>query len=103
MRKQRLSPTRIPLRIPNATESTDQGQYVQTIIVSQLRHHSGDIARVNGYKTAANLIFSCLGVILSYAHYPSLKGKHVFVTGGASGIGRCIVEHFIEQGATVLP
>ena len=35
------------------------------------------------------------------ARYPSLNGKHVFVTGGASGIGRSLVEHFADQGARV--
>jgi NAD(P)-dependent dehydrogenase (short-subunit alcohol dehydrogenase family) len=35
------------------------------------------------------------------AHYPSLKGKAVFVTGGGSGIGEGIVSAFAEQGAKV--
>jgi NAD(P)-dependent dehydrogenase (short-subunit alcohol dehydrogenase family) len=33
--------------------------------------------------------------------YPSLRGRHVFITGGASGIGRSLVEHFADQGALV--
>jgi len=36
-----------------------------------------------------------------YASYPSLKDRVVFVTGGASGIGESIVEHFCGQGADV--
>lgn len=36
-----------------------------------------------------------------YASYPSLRGKIVVVTGGASGIGRAFVERFREQGAHV--
>ncbi len=36
-----------------------------------------------------------------YATYPSLRDKRVLVTGGASGIGRSIVEHFAEQGSQV--
>jgi D-xylose 1-dehydrogenase len=35
------------------------------------------------------------------ATYPSLRGRHVLVTGGGSGIGRSIVEHFVDQGARV--
>lgn len=37
----------------------------------------------------------------SFASYPSLKGRTVLVTGGASGIGASIVEHFAAQGAKV--
>ncbi|MGH8122476.1 MAG: SDR family NAD(P)-dependent oxidoreductase [Rudaea sp.] len=33
--------------------------------------------------------------------YPSLAGKMVFVTGGASGIGACLVRRLIEQKASV--
>ena len=36
-----------------------------------------------------------------FAQYPSLKDKVVFITGGGSGIGASIVEHFCEQGAKV--
>ena len=37
----------------------------------------------------------------SFASYPSLKDRPVFVSGGGSGIGASIVEHFAEQGAKV--
>jgi NAD(P)-dependent dehydrogenase (short-subunit alcohol dehydrogenase family) len=33
--------------------------------------------------------------------YPSLKGRVVFITGGASGIGASIVQHFCAQGSKV--
>ena len=36
-----------------------------------------------------------------FATYPSLKGKTVFMTGGASGIGAEIVKAFTAQGAGV--
>ncbi len=35
------------------------------------------------------------------AQFPSLRDKVVFITGGASGIGRSIVEHFHDQGSRV--
>jgi NAD(P)-dependent dehydrogenase (short-subunit alcohol dehydrogenase family) len=36
-----------------------------------------------------------------FAAYPSLRDRTVFVTGGASGIGKCMVEQFHAQGARV--
>jgi NAD(P)-dependent dehydrogenase (short-subunit alcohol dehydrogenase family) len=33
--------------------------------------------------------------------YPSLKGRSVLITGGASGIGESVVEHFCAQDARV--
>ncbi len=37
----------------------------------------------------------------SYASYPSLRGRSVLVSGGATGIGAAFVEHFARQGARV--
>jgi D-xylose 1-dehydrogenase len=36
-----------------------------------------------------------------FATYPSLAGRRVFITGGASGIGAAMVTAFSEQGAIV--
>jgi D-xylose 1-dehydrogenase len=36
-----------------------------------------------------------------FARYPSLQGRTVLVTGGATGIGESIVTHFARQGAYV--
>jgi len=41
------------------------------------------------------------GLIDQPAHYPSLKDRAVFITGGGSGIGESLVEHFCDQGARV--
>jgi NAD(P)-dependent dehydrogenase (short-subunit alcohol dehydrogenase family) len=40
-------------------------------------------------------------VSTEFGIYPSLRGRVVVVTGGASGIGERIVEQFAHQGATV--
>ena len=37
----------------------------------------------------------------TFASYPSLEGKTVFITGGASGIGAELVRGFAAQGANV--
>ncbi len=37
----------------------------------------------------------------AYASYPSLQGRSVLITGGATGIGAAFVEHFARQGAKV--
>ena len=37
----------------------------------------------------------------AFASYPSLSDRAVVVTGGASGIGEHIVEHFVSQGSRV--
>jgi NAD(P)-dependent dehydrogenase (short-subunit alcohol dehydrogenase family) len=41
------------------------------------------------------------GMPSNSASYPSLRGKRVFITGGGSGIGACLVEAFARQGSQV--
>jgi NAD(P)-dependent dehydrogenase (short-subunit alcohol dehydrogenase family) len=40
-------------------------------------------------------------VDVEVARYPSLEGKSVLITGGGSGIGASLVEHFAGQGCRV--
>lgn len=40
-------------------------------------------------------------VEVAVARYPSLVGKPVLITGGGSGIGASLVEHFVAQGCKV--
>jgi D-xylose 1-dehydrogenase len=42
-----------------------------------------------------------MGAVMTGAIYPDLKGKTVFITGGAMGIGEAFVEEFAKQGAKV--
>jgi NAD(P)-dependent dehydrogenase (short-subunit alcohol dehydrogenase family) len=42
-----------------------------------------------------------MGARMTGAIYPSLKGKTVFISGGAMGIGEAIVEEFAKQGSKV--
>ncbi|MBI3516761.1 MAG: SDR family oxidoreductase [Proteobacteria bacterium] len=37
----------------------------------------------------------------SFASYPSLRDRAVLVSGGATGIGAALVEHFVAQGSKV--
>ena len=37
----------------------------------------------------------------AYVRYPDLDGRHVFITGGGSGIGAYFVHAFASQGARV--
>ena len=36
-----------------------------------------------------------------FARYPSLEGRRVLITGGATGIGESLVQHFAQQGASI--
>ncbi|WAC23425.1 SDR family NAD(P)-dependent oxidoreductase [Blastomonas sp. SL216] len=45
---------------------------------------------------------ACISAQSRTAIYPSLAGKRVLVTGGASGIGAALVERFAEQGARIV-
>jgi NAD(P)-dependent dehydrogenase (short-subunit alcohol dehydrogenase family) len=38
---------------------------------------------------------------MSRAHYPSLEHKHIFITGGATGIGADMVKQFAQQSRQV--
>ncbi len=49
---------------------------------------------------ASGLIFG--DIVPRPARYPSLAGKRVVVTGGASGIGASLVEAFVGQGAETI-
>src|SRR5262245_30868938 len=40
-------------------------------------------------------------VMSGFASYPSLRDRAVFISGGGSGIGATMVEHFAQQGAKV--
>ncbi|RZI65348.1 MAG: SDR family oxidoreductase, partial [Variovorax sp.] len=39
--------------------------------------------------------------VRSFATYPSLVDRTVLITGGATGIGASLVQHFAAQGAKV--
>ncbi len=63
----------------------------------------GDWIELARCRCAAPIPLRCVmrGLIDKAARYPSLEGRVVFITGGGSGIGESLVEHFCEQGAKV--
>jgi NAD(P)-dependent dehydrogenase (short-subunit alcohol dehydrogenase family) len=46
-------------------------------------------------------VVSQIGMPAWSAQYPSLRDARVFITGGGSGIGACLVEAFARQGSRV--
>ena len=54
----------------------------------------------DGLRSGEAAVASRLSV--SAARYPSLAGKRVVVTGGASGIGASLVTSFVNQGAETI-
>src|SRR5690242_8510805 len=56
---------------------------------------NGDAHRGRDFPRSRKLLMP------SFASYPSLVDRSVLITGGASGIGAGLVEHFARQGARV--
>src|SRR5580700_10922922 len=69
------------------------------------------IAAATSISSSASAALPCRGIpiegagmtgeIDNGAVYPSLKDRVVFITGGGSGIGESLVEHFSAQGSRV--
>src|SRR6201996_2896707 len=59
--------------------------------IRKFRLGGGDALNESGKQSAAD----------TFARYPSLSGRTVFVTGGATGIGAELVAQFARQGARV--
>jgi NAD(P)-dependent dehydrogenase (short-subunit alcohol dehydrogenase family) len=55
----------------------------------------------SGVATAIEKLMKKQSDDRGFARYPSLEGKIVLVTGGATGIGESIVAHFARQGSRV--
>lgn len=77
----------------------------EEIANDQKRHQHASIQRIfkNGddMTREPGLAGDGRSQIDEQVRYPSLAGKRVFVTGGATGIGAALVEVFVRQGARV--
>ena len=58
-------------------------------------------ARGGTFQTLKLRIETTVASTTEFARYPSLRNVPVVITGGASGIGAAMVEHFARQGARV--
>jgi D-xylose 1-dehydrogenase len=78
---------------------------VAKITINQKRFQHASIERIvkngDGMTREAGLAGEGRRRIDEQVSYPSLAGKRVFVTGGATGIGAALVEAFARQGALV--
>jgi NAD(P)-dependent dehydrogenase (short-subunit alcohol dehydrogenase family) len=62
---------------------------------------SADSCATGSARNAFQLKWRSMTETDSYAKYPSLRDRVVLITGGGSGIGASLVEHFAKQGSQV--
>ena len=81
------------------TATSDNGKDIPGFDVRKLMLESADHL-IYVFLCMIAFVFAYAYLSARFAHY-DLKGKHVFITGGSSGIGIAVAKEYIKRGANI--